>query len=82
MSTPSSAEYRIEKSIEWITGGDLAVAVEVEVVYPPDAPHEPTFRPETMRKLEHLRRCAERGDVAELERAGRVYQRRLPTGGA
>ncbi len=73
---------RTETATEWITGGDLAVAVEVDVVYPSDAPSEPTFRPETVRKLEHLRRCAERGDVAELERAGRVYQRRLPTGGA
>jgi hypothetical protein len=74
-----SAQARIEKMTEWVTGGDLAVAVEVEVVYPPDAPYEPCYRPETVRWLEHLRRCAEGGDLATLEQAGRVYQRSATT---
>lgn len=77
MSDNPNANYRIEKTTEWVSGGDLAVAVEVEVIYPPDAPHEPCYRPQTVNWLEHLRHCAERGDVAELERAGRVYERRV-----
>jgi hypothetical protein len=76
MSDHPNTKYRIEKTTEWVPGGDLAVAVEVEVIFPPDAPHEPCYRPQTVSWLEHLRRCAERGDVAELERAGRVYERR------
>jgi hypothetical protein len=71
---------RIERITEWISAGDLAVAVEVEAVYPSDAPNEPCYRPQTVNWLEHLRRCAERGDIAELERAGRVYERRAPIG--
>jgi hypothetical protein len=73
---PSS---RIEKSVEWISAGDLAVAVDVELVYPPDTPHEPSYRPETIRKLEHLRRCLVQGQINELEQAGRVYRRVAPT---
>jgi hypothetical protein len=73
-------KYRTERVTEWVSGGDLAVAVEVEAVYPPDAPNEPCYRPQTVRWLVYLRHCAERGEVAELERAGRVYQRRVPVG--
>jgi hypothetical protein len=79
MSTGVPPSSRVEKSVEWISAGDFAVAVDVELVYPPDAPHEPCFRPETIRRLEHLRHCAERGQIAELERAGRVYRRVAPT---
>ncbi len=78
MSDQTVPTYRTETATEWVSGGDLALAVEVEVVYAPDAPHEPSYRPETIRRLEHLQRCAERGDVAELERAGRVYRRLTP----
>lgn len=67
---------RTEQVVEWVSGGDYAVAVEVEAVFPPDAPTEACFRPETIRWLEHLADCAEKGDVASLELAGRVYQKR------
>jgi len=67
---------RTEQLIEWVAGGDYAVAVEVEAVFPADAPTEACFRPETVRWLEHLTDCAERGDLASLERAGRVYELR------
>jgi hypothetical protein len=80
MSINPNTEYRTEKVTEWVSAGDLAVAVEVEAIYPPDAPNEPCYRPETVKLLEHLRRSAERGDIAELERAGRVYERRVPVG--
>ena len=70
---------RTERLIEWVTGGDYAVAVEVEAVFPADAPTEACFRPETVRWLEHLADCAERGDVKSLEQAGRVYELRTPS---
>ena len=67
---------RTEKVTEWVVGGDYAVSVEVEAVFPADAPTEACFRPETVHWLEHLADCAEKGDVATLAQAGRVYERR------
>lgn len=67
---------KTERVIEWVSGGDYAVAVEVDAVFPPDAPTEMCLRPETVRWLEHLADCAEQGDVASLESAGRVYELR------
>lgn len=67
---------KTERVIEWVTGGDFAVAVEVEAVFPADAPTEACFRSETIRWLEHSTDCAEMGDLASLEQAGRVYELR------
>ncbi|OYW21833.1 MAG: hypothetical protein B7Z55_05380 [Planctomycetales bacterium 12-60-4] len=66
---------RRQTVVEWVEGGDFAVAVEVEAVFPPDAPTEACLRPETVRWLESLEDAAARGDVATLQAAGRVYRR-------
>jgi hypothetical protein len=61
-----------EKRKRWVQRGDLAV--EVEVVYPPDDPSEPCLEPATVRLLDEIARRAERGDVKYLRTVGRVYQ--------
>lgn len=63
------------KRVEWVTGGLYAVAVEVEAIYPADDATEPCYTPETVRYLEQLEELADRGDVAALRRAGKVYMR-------
>jgi len=50
------------------------VEVEVEVVFPEDDPSEPCLEPDTVRWLDEIARRAEKGDVAYLRRAGRVFQ--------
>lgn len=66
---------RTQTIVEWIESGDFAVAVEVEAIFPPDAPTEACLRPETVRWLESLEDAAARGDIATLRAAGRVYRR-------
>ena len=73
MST--STEGRTQRIIQWVVGGDYAVAVEVEAVFPPDDPSEPCLTPQTVRVLEELAERAEAGDVEALRRAGTVYAR-------
>jgi hypothetical protein len=63
-----------EKRKRWVQRGDLAVEVEVEVVYPADDPSEPCLEPATVRLLDEIARRAERGDVKYLRTVGRVYQ--------
>jgi hypothetical protein len=59
--------------IQWVTGGNYAVAVEVEAIFPPDDPSEPCLTPQTIRYLEDLAGRAEAGDVEALQQAGKVY---------
>ena len=66
---------RPSRIIQWVSGGQYAVAVEVDVVYPPDDPSEPCLAPATVRYLEELAERAEAGDVETLRRAGTVYTR-------
>ena len=70
------APYRTERKTKLVAGGDYVVAVEVEVVYPPDLPDEPCYRVETIRRLERVRELAKQGNVAALEKEGTVYVRR------
>jgi hypothetical protein len=49
------------------------VAVEVELVVPPDDPAEPCYEAETVRLLREVREHAERGDEEWLRRHGKVY---------
>lgn len=49
------------------------VAVEVEMVVPPDDPGEPCYEAETIRLLREVREHAERGDEEWLRRHGKVY---------
>lgn len=65
---------RTQTIVEWIEAGDFAVAVEVEAIFPPDAPTEACLRPETVCWLESLEDAAARGDIATLRAAGRVYR--------
>lgn len=50
------------------------VAVEVEMVYPPDDPDEPCYEAETVRFLNEVEEHARRGDLDWLRRHGKVYE--------
>jgi len=49
------------------------VAVEVEMVIPPDDPSEPCFEAETVKFLREVRERAERGELTWLQAHGKVY---------
>jgi hypothetical protein len=49
------------------------VAVEVEMVIPPDDASEPCYESETVQFLKEVRERAERGDVDWLTARGKVY---------
>ena len=49
------------------------VAVEVEMVIPPDDASEPCYEADTVRLLREIRDRAEQGDVAWLTQHGKVY---------
>ena len=49
------------------------VAVEVEMVIPPDDPSEPCYEAETVQLLREVKEGAEQGDVAWLKQQGKVY---------
>jgi hypothetical protein len=49
------------------------VAVEVEMVIPPDDPSEPCYESETINLLREVHERAERGDLEWLRRHGKVY---------
>jgi hypothetical protein len=49
------------------------VAVEVEMVIPPDDPSEPCYEAETVQLLREIKEHAERGDVDWLMDKGKVY---------
>jgi hypothetical protein len=50
------------------------VAVEVEMVIPPDDPSEPCYEAATVQFLKEVRDRAEHGDVNWLRQQGRVYE--------
>jgi len=49
------------------------VAVEVEMVIPPDDPSEPCYEPETIELLRQVKEHADQGDVDWLAGKGKVY---------
>jgi hypothetical protein len=49
------------------------IAVNVEMVIPPDDPSEPCYEPETIKFLREVQHRAELGDLEWLKRHGRVY---------
>jgi hypothetical protein len=63
-----------EKRKRWVQRGNYAIEVEVEVVYPEDAPTEACLDPKTLRWLDEVARKAEEGDLQFLQSVGRVFQ--------
>lgn len=51
----------------------LVVAVEVEMVIPPDDPSEPCYESEAVQLLREVKERAELGDIAWLTKIGKVY---------
>jgi hypothetical protein len=49
------------------------VAVDVEMVIPPDDPSEPCYESETVEFLREVKERAEQGDLEWLSRRGKVY---------
>ena len=61
------------KRIRLIQTEKFVVAVEVEMVIPPDDPSEPCYEAETVRFLQEVQERAERGDLDWLKKHGKVY---------
>jgi len=64
---------RIHKT-KWIHTARYVVAVDVELVIPPDDPSEPCLESETVELLREVKERAERGDLAWLKQHGKVYE--------
>ena len=62
------------KRTRLIQGGRLVVAVEVEMVIPPDDPSEPCYESETVELLRAVAEHAKRDDRAWLQQRGKVYE--------
>jgi len=62
------------KTTRLVRGGRFVVALEVEMVIPPDDPSEPCYEAETVRLVREVAEHAERGDIDWLERRGQVYE--------
>lgn len=58
----------------FIEGGGFVVAVDVEMVVPPDDPSEPCYESETVELLKEVAERAEKGDKTWLLQHGRVYE--------
>lgn len=52
----------------------FVVAVDVEMVIPPDDPSEPCYEAETVNFLRQVAEHAERGDKDWLQKHGTVYE--------
>jgi len=63
---------RIKKT-RFIQTDKYVVAVEVDLVIPPDDPSEPCYESETVQFLREVRERAERNDVDWLAQKGKVY---------
>lgn len=66
------AGERIKKT-RLIQTDKYVVAVDVELVIPPDDPSEPCYEAETVQFLRDVKEHAERGDIEWLNRRGKVY---------
>ena len=54
------------------------VAVEVEMVIPPDDPDEPCYEAETVQLLRRVQEHAEQGDEPWLRKHGKLYVAAIP----
>ena len=57
-----------------IRGGRYVVAVEVDIVIPPDAPDEPCYEAEPVQLVRKIAELAKRGDTDWLKQHGQVYE--------
>ncbi len=62
------------KRTRLIRGGRFVVAVEVEMVIPPDDPSEPCYEAETIQLLREVAEHAARGDRQWIQQRGAVYE--------
>ena len=60
--------------VRWIHTERYVVAVEVEMVIPPDDPSEPCYEAETVQLLREVEERARQGDVEWLKRHGKVFE--------
>ena len=61
------------KRTRLIQSEKFVVALEVEMVVPPDDPSEPCYESETVQLLKEAKERADRGDIAWLKQHGKVY---------
>jgi hypothetical protein len=61
------------KRTRLVQGGRYVVAVDVEMVIPPDDPSEPCYEAEAIQLFRDVSEHAERGDLDWLQRHGTVY---------
>jgi hypothetical protein len=61
------------KRMRLIQTSKYVVAVEVELVIPPDDPSEPCYEAETIELLKEVKNRAEADDLTWLKQHGRVY---------
>jgi hypothetical protein len=64
--------HRIKKT-RLIQTDKYVVAVDVEMVIPPDDLNEPCYESETVEYLREVKERAEKGDLDWLSRRGKVY---------
>jgi hypothetical protein len=62
------------KATRLVRGGRYVVAIEVEMVVPPDDPSEPCYESETVELVREVAERAERGDTSWLTQHGQVYE--------
>jgi hypothetical protein len=67
------------KTTRLVRGGCYVVAVEVEMVIPPDDPSEPCYESETVQLVRDIAERVEQGDTVWLQRHGQFYEL-LPVG--
>lgn len=61
------------KRTRFIQTDTYVIAVAVEMVVPTDDPSEPCYEPDTIQLLQQIQEHAKRGDVAWLNKNGKVY---------
>ena len=64
------------KIIEWVSGENLVVRVEVDAIIPDFDRSEPCLEPPAIKFLDHVQDLANRGMINELEKLGDVFVRR------
>jgi len=62
------------KHTRLIQRGRFVVAVEVEVITPPDDPNQPCYEPATVEFLREVAEHADRDDSDWLKRHGKLYE--------
>ena len=62
------------KRTRLVRGGRFVVAVEVEMVIPPDDPSEPCLEAESVQMLREIAEHAEHGDRQWIQQKGKVYE--------